>query len=107
SAPLIRCSSRADVNPYLVLTAILWGMLHGLETEAEVPLPLDHPEAVAAQPLGHDWFDAVERFVVSDVAEDIFGAEFRRVFAAVKQDEIQTLTGMITPVEYRYYLNRL
>lgn len=99
--------SGADVNPYLVLTAILGGILHGLDTEADVPLPIDHPEAVPAQPLGHDWFDAVERFVVSDVAEEIFGAAFRSVFAAVKQDEIQTLTGMITPVEYRYYLSRL
>jgi len=25
----------------------------------------------------------------------------------VKNDEVQTLTGLITPVEYRYYLSRL
>jgi len=99
--------SGADVNPYLVLTAILGGMLHGLETAPPLGLPIDHPEAEAAQPLGHDWFDAVERFAASDLAGQIFGVEFRDVYAAVKRDEVATLTGMITPVEYQYYLSRL
>lgn len=99
--------SGADVNPYLVLTAILGGMLHGLETAPKLGLPIDDPAADPAQPLGHDWFDAVERFAVSDLASDIFGADYRDVYAAVKRDEVQTLTGLITPVEYRYYLSRL
>ena len=99
--------SGADVNPYLVLAAILGGMLHGLETAPALGLPIDDPAAEDAQPLGHDWFDAVERFAVSDLATQIFGAEFRDVFSAVKRDEVQTLTGLITPVEYQYYLSRL
>jgi glutamine synthetase len=89
------------------LTAILGGMLHGLETAPPLGLPIDHPDAQRAQPLGHDWFDAVERFAASDLAGQIFGTEFRDVYAAVKRDEVQTLTGMITPVEYQYYLSRL
>lgn len=99
--------SGADVNPYLVLTAILGGMMHGLETAPDLPLPIDDPASEPAQRLGHDWFDAVERFAASDRAAEMFGAEFRDVYAAVKHDEVQTLTGMITPVEYQYYLSRL
>ncbi|WP_071673543.1 glutamine synthetase family protein [Nioella nitratireducens] len=99
--------SGADVNPYLVLTAILGGILHGVDTNPDLPLPIDDPEAEMAPRLGHDWFDAVERFAASDHAAKIFGEDYRHVFAAVKNDEVQTLTGMITPVEYRYYLSRL
>lgn len=99
--------SGADVNPYLVLTAILGGILHGIETDPDLPLPIDDPAADPAQPLGHDWFDAVERFAASDHAAEVFGETYRHVYAAVKQDEVQTLTGLITPVEYRYYLSRL
>lgn len=97
----------ADVNPYLVLTAILGGILHGIDTDPELPPPLDEPGAQPADPLGHDWYDAVERFAESDHAAEIFGEEYRFVYTAVKNDEVQTLTSLITPVEYRYYLSRL
>lgn len=99
--------SGADVNPYLVLTAILGGILHGIDTDPDLPLPIDDPGAAPAPTLGHDWFDAVERFAVSDHAAEVFGETYRHVYAAVKTDEVQTLTGLITPVEYRYYLSRL
>lgn len=97
----------ADVNPYLVLTAILGGILHGIDTDPDLPPPLDAPGAEPADPLGHDWYDAVERFAESDHAAVVFGEEYRFVYAAVKNDEVQTLTSLITPVEYRYYLSRL
>lgn len=97
----------ADVNPYLVLTAILGGILHGIDTDPELPPSLDEPGAEPADPLGHDWFDAVERFAESDHAAEIFGEEYRFIYTAVKNDEVQTLTSLITPVEYRYYLSRL
>lgn len=97
----------ADVNPYLVLTAILGGILHGIDTDPELPPPLDEAGAEPADPLGHDWFDAVERFAESDHAAEVFGEEYRAVYSAVKNDEVQTLTSLITPVEYRYYLSRL
>ena len=97
----------ADVNPYLVLTAILGGILHGIDTDPVLPPSLDEPGAEHADPLGHDWYDAVERFAESDHAAEIFGEEYRFVYTAVKNDEVQTLTSLITPVEYRYYLSRL
>lgn len=99
--------SGADTNPYLMLAAVLGGMLHGLENRPSLRLPLDHPDAEPAERLGHDWYDAVERFAASELAADIFGEEFRHVYCAVKQDEIAALTSMLTPAEYRYYLSRM
>ena len=93
--------------PIVLLTAILGGILHGIDTDPDLPLPIDDPKAEQAPPLGHDWFDAVERFAASGHAAEVFGETYRHVFAAVKNDEVQTLTGLITPVEYRYYLSRL
>ena len=81
--------------------------IQGIDTDPELPPSLDEPGAEPADPLGHDWFDAVERFAESDHAAEIFGEEYRFVYTAVKNDEVQTLTSLITPVEYRYYLSRL
>ncbi len=99
--------SGADVNPYLALTAILGGMLHGLDQPADLPLPLDDPAASPAAPLGHDWSAAVERFAASDIAADIFGTPYRDLYAQVRRDEIAQLTREISQVEYRTYLGRL
>jgi len=97
----------ADANPDLVLAASLGGMLHGMDADPVLPLPLDHPDTGDTLPLGHDWTDAVDRFAVSDRAAEIFGPDFCRVYAAVRRDEIATLTREIAPVEYRAYLSRL
>ncbi|WP_212524292.1 glutamine synthetase family protein [Actibacterium sp. MT2.3-13A] len=99
--------SGADANPYLVLAAVLGGMMHGLETKPPLPLPLDDPDSTPATPLAADWTTAVERFAASDIAARIFGEEYRDIYAAVRRDEIAQLTTIISPMEYRYYLSRL
>ncbi len=97
----------ADCNPYLAITAILGGILHGLDGDLPLPLPLDDPLAPVPDALSHDWRRAVDVFAASDFIEDIFGARFRHIYATLKQDEIAKLTAEITPVEYRVYLGRL
>jgi len=99
--------SGADVNPYLALTAILGGMLHGLDHPTDLPLPLDDPGATPAAALGNDWAGAVELFAASDLAAEIFGAPYRDLYAQVRRDEIALLTREISQVEYRTYLGRL
>ncbi|UWP99286.1 glutamine synthetase family protein [Aliiroseovarius crassostreae] len=97
----------ADVNPYLVITAILGGMLHGLETNPTLPLPLDDPKAEPAARLTSDWTQAVDQFADSDMAAKIFGKEYRDIYTAVRRDEIAQLTNEISQIEYRTYLGRL
>lgn len=97
----------ADCNPYLAIAAILGGVLHGLETKPDLPLPIDDPSAPRPAPLAHDWRTAVDAFAASDFIEDIFGARFRDIYATLKYDEIAKLTAEITPIEYRMYLGRL
>lgn len=97
----------ADCNPYLAITAILGGILHGLDAALPPGLPIDDASAVEPPPLAHDWRSAVDRFAASDFAADIFGTRFRHIYATLKFDEIAKLTTEITPIEYRVYLGRL
>ena len=110
SGPAARLEHRicgADANPYLALAAILGGILHGLESRTPPPPPLGSAPATPARPLHHDWAGAVEEFAASPLAAEIFGEEFRRIYTAVKRDEIARISTLITPVEYKYYLSRL
>jgi glutamine synthetase len=97
----------ADVNPYLAVTAILGGVLHGMDTQPVLPLPLDDPEAEPADPLAHDWSLAVDCFTDSAFTTDIFDARFCEIFEMLKRDEINKLTTSITNIEYQTYLGRL
>ena len=97
----------ADVNPYLVLAAILAGMLEGLENDFPLQPALDDEAASEATPLSHDWRTAVQCFEQSDFARRTFGEDYHRVFTAIRQDEIKELCSIITEVEYRHYLSRL
>ncbi|WP_224824792.1 glutamine synthetase family protein [Cognatishimia sp. MH4019] len=97
----------ADVNPYLALTAILGGILHGLEHKLTPPLALEDPACRPAPPLEHDWKNAVERFANSTIAKAIFGVPFIEVYSAIRRSEIDLLRTPVTPAEYAYYLGRM
>ncbi len=99
--------SGADVNPYLAITAILGGMLHGLDNAPALPMPLDDPAASPAAPLTDNWSAAVERFAASDFIRDTFGERYQSIYTNVRRDEISQLTTEISQVEYRTYLGRL
>lgn len=109
SGPAARLEHRisgADVNPYLVMAAVLGGMFHGLMAKPRLPLPLDDAKAAPTEPLNHDWQGAVTQFANSQIAQKIFGTEFRDLYATVRQDEIDQISREISPIEYRTYLSR-
>ena len=100
--------SGADTNPYLVLTAVLGGILYGLDNPGlPLPLPLDDEDGEHAEALTGDWTTAVDTFAESEIAADIFGTAYRDVYVAVRRDEIAQLTSAISQIEYRTYLGRL
>ena len=99
--------SGADVNPYLAITAILGGMLEGLDIAPDLPLPLDDPKAAPAEPLTDNWSLAVERFAASYFGQNTFGKSYCNLYANIRRDEISQLTREISQIEYRTYLGRL
>jgi glutamine synthetase len=97
----------ADINPYLAFAAILAGMLKGIEDGIEPPLPLDDPNAKAAEGLTTNWEQSVDNFASSEFAADVFGREYRDIYTVLRRDEIAQLTAEIHPIEYKTYLSRL
>ena len=91
----------ADANPYLVMAGILAGMLHGIESKLEAPAPLEGNayEQVPAN-LPRYWPDALQCFEQSEYVANYLGAEFQKVFTILKQQEIDTFDGQVTPLEY-------
>ncbi|MEM8627042.1 MAG: glutamine synthetase, partial [Pseudomonadota bacterium] len=105
--------SGADANPYLALTAILGGLLHGLETQLE-PGPALRADGVQREidpddptALTHDRLTACQRFARSAHARDIFGAPFAKVFADVKAHEARTCLRTVPALDYLSVLPRI
>jgi len=93
--------SGADANPYLVIAAILAGMLHGIENKLEAPEPMEgnaYDKLPASLP--RYWPDALTRFESSKFIGDNFGAEFQRVYSLTKRQEMDEFDRQVTPLEY-------
>ncbi|WP_018700028.1 glutamine synthetase family protein [Amorphus coralli] len=95
----------ADANPYLVLAAILAGMLDGIEGGRTPPPPTDRNAYEAPAPeLPDQMEEAVGLFRKSDFIRRTFGVEYRSMFAAIKDAEIAAFRSEISPLERSTYL---
>ncbi|MCX8999172.1 glutamine synthetase family protein [Rhizobiaceae bacterium BDR2-2] len=98
----------ADANPYLLLAAILGGMLKGLEQTLD-PGPASEPgkEPPKTEKLTHDFLTAVETFAGSQAMADIFGAAYAKLYADTKRKEALTFLRTVSDFDYGTYLPRL
>lgn len=98
----------ADVNPYLLLAAILGGMLLGLDEDLD-PGPVTEPgkDPVDAKTLTHDFLTAVEEFSASPFIADIFGTAYRKLFGDTKRKEAITFLRTVSDFDYQTYLPRI
>jgi glutamine synthetase len=95
----------ADANPYLATAAILAAMLHGIETGAEAPPPVDGNAYASQQPtVPKTWAESLQGFHDSDFIADWLGSGFRHVFHAVKESERRDFETEVTPLEWQWYL---
>ena len=97
----------ADVNPYLAIAAVLGGALRGIADQIDPGVSMDQDPESSFGDLTWDWQSAVHRFQRSEAAGDIFGTDFARIYALLKQDEIRQLNRRVTDVEYETYLGRV
>jgi len=92
----------ADANPYLALAASLAAGLHGLERELTPSAPIqgefEVPEELALPCTMHA---AIERLKRSELAIELFGAEFIEGYIASKALELTSFYDEITPWERR------
>ena len=98
----------ADTNPYLAIALALAGALHGVETGAEPPPPLEGggpdetPEGAPALP--HDLLEATRRLEGSDLARRLFGDVFIDSFCASRRHEELALRRHVSAFERARYI---
>ncbi len=98
----------ADANPYLLLTAIIGGMLLGLDKTLD-PGQATEPGKPASSDrrLTHDFLTAVEDFRASPFIRDIFGERYQRLYGDTKRKEAITYLRTVSDFDYRTYLPRV
>lgn len=99
----------ADVNPYLVLAAILAGVCYGLENKLQAPEPVegDAYQAESEEQLVNNWGGALDRFAASPLWQDYFDPRFVELFLLLKRQELAEIGARVTDVEYQSYLHRV
>jgi len=93
--------SGADANPYLVIAAILAGMLYGIEQGLEPAPPVRGNAYEQLEPaLPRYWPDALKSFSGSGFIRDYLGSELQQVYTLLKTQEMADFDRRITPMEY-------
>ena len=77
-----------DINPYLLLAAILGAALTGIEDALDPPAPITGNAYASALPqIPGSWEAAIAAFAASEVLPRIFPPEILRNYAATKRQE--------------------
>lgn len=96
-----------DVNPYLMLAAILGGALNGIEDRMEAPPPVTG-NAYAIEGLRQlpgTWAEAVEAFEGSAQMARIFPAELIRNYVLTKRQEVHYMAELTPSEQTELYLD--
>ena len=97
----------ADANPFLVVAAILAGILHGIENNPNLPAPTEGlPEHDPLNSVPHHWDQSIEMFRQSTILREALGNEFCDVYLHTKEQEVETINARISDIEYERYLTQ-
>ncbi|WP_243375098.1 glutamine synthetase family protein [Microvirga solisilvae] len=100
----------ADSNPYLVLAAIIAGVLHGLQNECDPGDPVQgsaYDQSSSDKALPSDWDWAIDLFRDNKLLREYLGDDFHKVFLSVKWQERNKMARRVTDAEYATYLGVL
>jgi glutamine synthetase len=96
--------SGADANPYLVTAAVLAGILHGLETQADPGAPIVGNAYEQTEQRTLFWRDTIDDFIKSEFIGKTFGTSFQHIFGQQKLKEMRSFYTEVTTLEYDWYL---
>ncbi len=96
----------ADANPYLAAAAILAGIHRGIRDHLNPGAPIEgNGYAQATEYLPTQWSAAIQALEQSEWAREAFGAEFLKVYVAVKRAEYRQFMGEVGEQDWRWYLS--
>jgi len=97
----------ADANPYLAAAAILAGIHHGIRERLDPGVPIEgNGYAQAKEFLPTDWLTALRALEQSDWARQALGADFLKVYLAIKHEEYRQFMGEVGEQDWRWYLTQ-
>jgi len=95
-----------DVNPYLMLTAILGAALIGIEEKMEAPAPITGNAYAMDLPLIPDtWEKAIDVFENSKIMPRIFSKELIRNLVMTKRQELHYMAELSPTEQTEIYLD--
>ncbi|MEP4486461.1 MAG: glutamine synthetase family protein [Halioglobus sp.] len=99
----------ADANPYLVMAAVLAGLLHGIKNKLDpgAPVPSGADLSDAKVTLPRRWDDSLTLFRRSSVLPEYLGRTYCETFAVLRQGECDDYHGRVSNLDYEWYLRAL
>jgi glutamine synthetase len=98
----------ADVNLYLAATAVLAGLIQGIEQQLDPGPPVQGngyaATANAASVVPATWGESIQRAAAAPFLARAFGADFLNVFLAIKRQEYARWSAEVTPTDLLWYL---
>lgn len=95
-----------DVNPYLMVAAILGAALNGLEDAADPPAPITGNAYAADLPrIPTDWAAAIDAFETDAQIARIFHADLIRNFVLTKRQELRDMDDLSPAERVEIYLD--
>lgn len=98
--------SGGDVNPYLMIAAILGAALIGIEDRREAPAPITGNAYAQDLPdMPADWAEAIDAFANSPLIPRIFPDELARNFTLTKRQELRDWAELTPEEQVELYLD--
>ena len=97
----------ADTNPYLLASAVLAGVLAGIEHKLTPEAPREHASTNHAPTLPIDLHQAIDIFKNSDWVKSYFDEALIELIVKIKSEELSLFNQHISPVEYTWYLHNV
>ncbi|MCK9994184.1 MAG: glutamine synthetase [Alphaproteobacteria bacterium] len=95
----------AEANPYLVVAAVLAGLHHGLETQADPGPPIDGNAGTQARAdLPQNIWAALDALTAGKILPDYFPGNYTALYVDAKRRELEKFFQSIAPQEYAWYL---
>ena len=95
----------ADANPYLVASAVLAGIHHGLRHKLDPGPPMTgNGYEQPSQKIPSNWFAAIDALRGSEMLRSYFGASFVDCFCTIKEIEADRFNAEPTPRDFAWYL---
>lgn len=96
-----------DVNPYLMLAAILGGALNGIEAGKEPPAPITGNAYAMTdlRQLPESWAEAIDTFESSPIIGRMFAPELVRNYVLTKRQELHYMSELTPEETIELYLD--